>query len=298
MIYLRRNGTAIARTPSVGSPPTFVRRVLASKVNLVCLAYLGVLVVVAVLAPLIAPHAPQTQDLTKAFAPPFSPDHILGTDQLGRDTLSRLVYAARVSLIAPLIAVGVGLGIGVPLGLFAGYIGGAFDWLISRVADALIALPALVLALALIGVLGPSLVNAMIAVGIAYSPRLFRVVRGATLAVREETYIEASRVVGCSTTRTLFLHLLPNVRSPLLVQLTLMMGLSLLAEASLSFLGLGVQPPDASWGSMLRTAFENNFAGPWLAWFPGLAIVVTVLSFNLLGDGIQDAIGRQRGARR
>lgn len=298
MNYLRRHGTAIARTPSVGSPPTFARRVLASKVNLVCLTYLGILVVVAVLAPLIAPHAPQTQDLTKTFARPISPDHILGTDQLGRDTLSRLVYAARVSLIAPLIAVGVGLGVGVPLGLLAGYIGGAFDWLISRVADALIALPALVLALALIGVLGPSLVNAMIAVGIAYSPRLFRVVRGATLAVREETYIEASRVVGCSTIRTVFLHVLPNVRSPLLVQLTLMMGLSLLAEASLSFLGLGVQPPDASWGSMLRTAFENNFAGPWLAWFPGLAIVVTVLSFNLLGDGIQDAIGRQRGARR
>jgi len=279
-------------------PPTFGRRLLRSRVNLLCVGYLLLLVVVAVLAPLIAPHGPENQDLLNRFAPPFSPDHLMGTDQLGRDTLSRLMQATRVSLIAPLIAVGVGLVIGVPLGLLAGYLGGVFDWVVSRIADALIALPALVLALALVGVLGPSLVNAMVAVGIAYSPRLLRVVRSATLTVREETFIEASRVVGCSTPRLVFHHVLPNVRSPLLVQLTLMMGLSLLAEASLSFLGLGVQPPEASWGSMLRTAFENNFAGPWLAWFPGLAIVITVLSFNLLGDGIRDAIGRQQGDRR
>lgn len=278
-------------------PPRFWRRVVASKVNDACLVYLLLLVVVAVLAPWLSPHSPQTQDLANNFAPPLSPDHLLGTDQLGRDILSRLLHAARVSLIAPLIAVSVGLVIGVPLGLLAGYLGGVLDWVVSRVADALIALPALVLALALVGVFGPSLTNAMIAVGIAYSPRLLRVVRGATLAVREETYIEASRVVGCSTTRLIFTHVLPNVRSPLLVQLSLLMGISLLAEASLSFLGLGVQPPDASWGSMLRTAFENNFAGPWLAWFPGLAIVVTVLAFNLLGDGIRDAVGRERGSR-
>lgn len=288
---------AVEPYAEIGSPPKFWRRVLQSKVNIVCLGYLLLLVVVAVLAPVLAPYAPETQDLANNFAPPLSPDHLLGTDQLGRDILSRLIYAARVSLIAPVIAVGVGVVIGVPLGLLAGYIGGAFDWVVSRVADALIALPALVLALALVGVFGPSLSNAMVAVGIAYSPRLLRVVRGATLAVREETYVEASRVVGCSTTRLVFMHVLPNVRSPLLVQLSLLMGISLLAEASLSFLGLGVQPPDASWGSMLRTAFENNFSGPWLAWFPGLAIVITVLAFNLLGDGIRDAVGRERGTR-
>lgn len=280
------------------SPPGFGRRMLQSKVNVACLVYLALLVLVAVLAPLIAPQAPQAQDLAERFKPPLSPDHLLGTDQLGRDTFSRLVYAARVSLIAPLIAVAVAFVLGVPFGLLAGYLGGAFDWLVSRVADALIALPALVLALALVGVLGPSLTNAMIAVGVAYAPRLLRVVRGATLVVREETYVEASRVVGCSTSRLMFFHVLPNVRSPLLVQLSLLMGGSLLAEASLSFLGLGVQPPDASWGSMLRTAFENNFSGPWLAWFPGLAIVVTVLSFNLLGDGIRDAVGRARAGQR
>lgn len=295
---LESSAAVVEETHDVaGSPPKFWRRLLASTLNVVCLAYLLALVVVALLAPVLAPHAPEAQDLANNFAPPLSPDHVLGTDQLGRDILSRLIYAARVSLVAPVIAVGVGMGIGVPLGLLAGYLGGAFDWVVSRLADALIALPALVLALALVGVFGPSLTNAMVAVGIAYSPRLLRVVRGATLAVREETYVEASRVVGCSTTRLVFAHILPNVRSPLLVQLSLLMGITLLAEASLSFLGMGVQPPDASWGSMLRTAFENNFAGPWLAWFPGLAIVITVLAFNLLGDGIRDAVGRARGGR-
>lgn len=279
------------------SQPGFGRRMVSSKVNVICLLYLAALAVLAVVTPLIAPWPPEAQDLTNTFAPPLSPEHILGTDHLGRDTLSRLLYGARVSLIAPVIAVAVASAIGIPLGLIAGYIGGGFDWVVSRIADAFIALPALVLALALVGVLGPSLTNAMIAVGIAYSPRLLRVVRGATMSVREETYIEASRVVGCSNTRILFRHVLPNVRSALLVQLSLMMGLSLLAEAGLSFLGLGVQPPEPSWGSMLKTAFENNYAGPWLGWFPGLAIVLTVLAFNLLGDGIQDAVGRRRGAQ-
>lgn len=302
----------VTRTPVEGAAPrpdapeprdagpgrVLLRRILKSKTNIACIAFLVFLTFVAVFAGWLSPHGPREQDLLNAFRPPFSPDHALGTDQFGRDLLTRLMYAARISLVAPLIAVGVGTAIGLPLGLLAGYLGGKLDWVLGRIADALIALPSLVLALAIIGVLGPSLVNAMLAVGIAYAPRLFRVVRGATLGVREETYIEASRVAGCSTPRLIFAHVLPNIRSPLLVQLTLMMGLALIAEASLSFLGLGVQPPEASWGVMLREAFENNFSGPWLVVPPGVAIVLTVLSFNLLGDGIRDAVGQQRGGAR
>ena len=292
-------GTARLPSPAelagTRSAPGFWRRLLRSRLNVVCLAYVITVGSVALLAPTLAPYSPNAQDLANTLAPLFSDGHPLGTDDLGRDVLSRLIYAARVSVMAPFIAVGVSAILGVPFGLLTGYLGGALDWVVSRIADALIALPALVLALALVGVFDPSLVNAMVAVGVAYSPRLLRIVRAATLAAREETYVEASRVVGCSTPRLLLMHILPNVRSPLLVQLSLLMGIALLAEASLSFLGMGVQPPEASWGSMLRTAFDNNFAAPWLAWFPGLAIVATVLAFNLLGDGIRDAVGLERG---
>jgi peptide/nickel transport system permease protein len=289
---------AVVTPREAGPGRVLVRRILRSKTNVACIVFLTFLTFIAIFAGALSPHGPREQDLLNSFAPPLSPGHVLGTDQFGRDLLSRLMYAARISLIAPLIAVGVGTAIGLPLGLLAGYLGGKLDWVLGRIADALIALPSLVLALAIIGVLGPSLVNAMLAVGIAYAPRLFRVVRGATLGVREETFIEASRVAGCSTPRLIFAHVLPNIRSPLLVQLTLMMGLALIAEASLSFLGLGVQPPDASWGVMLREAFENNFSGPWLVVPPGVAIVLTVLSFNLLGDGIRDAVGQQRRGSR
>lgn len=279
-------------TPSPGR--AFARRVWSSRTNKVCLIFLGFLVVVAAAAPWIAPYDPAHQKLASAFLPLFSDGHLLGTDQLGRDTLSRLIHATQISLVAPLIAVGFAVVTGLPLGLLAGYLGGRFDWIAGRVADALIALPALVLALAIIAIFGPGLVNAMLAVGAASAPRLFRVVRGSTINVREETYIEASKVVGCSTARTVLTHVLPNVRSPLLVQVTLMMSLALLAEAGLSFLGLGVQPPTASWGSMLRSAFDNRFQSPWMVVPPGIAIVLTILSLNMLGDGIRDAVGQER----
>ncbi|WP_052068070.1 ABC transporter permease [Rhodococcoides fascians] len=290
--------TSTASVAPVAHPaPCFLQRVLASRVNVACLLFLGILAVVALFAPLLAPYPQSMQNLTNSFATPLSDGHLLGTDHLGRDVLSRLIYSTRVSLLAPLLAVAVASVIGVPLGLIAGFVGGKLDWVLSRLADALIALPALVVALALIGALGPSLTNAMIAVGIAYAPVVLRIVRGQALAVRSETYIEAATVVGCSTFRTLRVHVLPNVRSPLLVTISLLMGHALLTEAALSFLGMGVQPPGASWGSMLRTASENTFSGPWLPWFPGIAIVLTVLALNLLGDGVRDAIGRERSTR-
>ncbi|SNS52303.1 ABC transporter permease [Rhodococcoides kyotonense] len=291
-------GSSTKTTSARQVPPSpgrlFVRRILKSRTNVVCLIFLGLLGVVAIAAPWIAPYDPAYQKLASAFLPLFSDDHILGTDQLGRDTFSRLIYATQISLVAPLIAVGFAAVTGLPLGLLAGYLGGKFDWITGRIADALIALPALVLALAIIAIFGPGLVNAMLAVGAASAPRLFRVVRGSTINVREETYIEASKVVGCSTPRTVLMHVLPNVRSPLLVQVTLMLSLSLLAEAGLSFLGLGVQPPTASWGSMLRSAFDNRFQSPWMVVPPGLAIMLTILSLNMLGDGIRDAVGQER----
>ena len=283
-------------SPAARSPMrVFGRRLLRSKVNLACLAFVLLIVVCAILAPVLAPYDPNLQHLASRYLPPFSSSQfILGTDDLGRDVLSRALYASRVSVTAPLISVGVALAAGVSFGLVAGFAGGRVDWLLSRLADAFNSIPALVLALAVIAVLGPGLVNAMLAIGLASAPRLFRVVRGASLAVREETYIEASIVVGCSRLRTVLVHVLPNVRSPLLVQTSLLMSLSLLAEAALSFLGLGIQPPAPSWGAMLRTAFEQQFLGPWLVVVPGLLIMLMVLSFNLLGDGIRDAIGRER----
>lgn len=240
---------------------TFVRRLLGSLTNRLCLLWLGIVITLAVLAPVLAPYEPTSQDLANTYQPPFSPGHLLGTDDLGRDYLSRVLYGTRVSGLAPFIAAAVGMGIGIPLGLLAGYLGGAFDWAVGRVADALMAIPTLIMAIAIIAIFGPGLVNAMVAIGIASAPRLFRLTRAATIGVREETYIEASRMVGCSTRRTIFVHVLPNIRSPLLVQVTLLMSLSFLAEASLSFLGLGVQPPDASWGSLLRSAFDHQYQG-------------------------------------
>ena len=289
-------GPALGPSKKRKATPTrvFFARVLRSRTNAACLIFLGFLVVVAVGAPWIAPYDPNAQDLSNAFAPMFAEGHVLGTDQLGRDTLSRLIWATQISMIAPLIAVSVAAVTGIPFGLLAGYIGGRFDWIAGRIADAFIALPALILALAIIAIFGPGLVNAMLAVGIAMAPALFRVVRGATLAVREETYIDASKIVGGSTARILFAHVLPNVRSPLLVMLSIMLSLCLLAEAGLSFLGLGVQPPTASWGSMLRSAFDNRFLGPWMIVAPGVAITLTILSLNMLGDGIRDAVGADR----
>lgn len=272
----------------------FLHRVLSSPSNVLCLSFLALLVVVALGAPWLAPYDPNRQDLSDAFAPLFSEGHLLGTDQLGRDTLSRLIYATQISLIAPVIAVGFAILLGLPTGLLAGYLGGKFDWIAGRFTDALMALPALILALAIIAMFGPGLVTAMLAVGVAMSPRMFRVVRGATLSVREETFIDASKIVGCSTPRMILTHVLPNVRSPLLVLISLMLSLCLLAEAGLSFLGLGIQPPTASWGSMLRGAFDNRFQSPWMIIPPGVAITVTILALNMLGDGIRDAVGQER----
>jgi peptide/nickel transport system permease protein len=284
-------------TGSVPAPvaevsPGPMRRFRQQKLAMIALAFLAVLSIVAVLAPLLAPFDPAATDVPRQFTPPGG-EFLMGSDDLGRDALSRLLYGTRISLVAPLIALAVAIGLGVPLGMLAGYVGGWIDWLISRVADTFMSLPAIILAIALVAALGPSTVNAMIALGIVYAPRLLRVVRGAVLVVREETFIEASRSIGMSSPRILGMHVLPNIVPPIIVQLSLMFGFAVLAEASLSFLGVGVQPPDASWGVLLRRGFVNLYEAPWLIVPPGIAIMLVVLAVQLIGDGLRDSLGQE-----
>ncbi|MCW2665635.1 MAG: peptide transporter permease [Frankiales bacterium] len=281
-----------ART--LGSPGLrrFVRRFRGNRLSVVALVVLSVLVLSSALAPWLAPYAPEAIDVRNRLAGP-SVDHWMGTDSLGRDTLSRLLFAGRVSLFAALTAVSIAAVLGVPLGLIAGYFGGAVDWALGRAADVLMTFPAIILAIAIIAATGPGLTNAMIALGIVYAPRLFRVVRSATLAVRAETYIEASVSIGTPSYDVILRRVLPNILSPLLVQISLMLAAALLAEAALSLLGLGVVPPTASWGNMLGRGFEDIRSTPALVWWPGLSIALATLSFNLIGDGLRDAMGRE-----
>ena len=268
------------------------RRLRQQRPAMIALAYLVVLVVCAILAPVIAPADPIEQDLGSSLMGP-SKDHLLGTDRLGRDTLSRVIFGSRASLLAAAQAVVVASVLGLPVGVVAGVARGWFDTVVSAVADAILSIPAIVLALAIIGVLGPNLTNAMVAIGIVYAPRLFRVVRAATISVREETFIDAAYVSGTSTLTVARTHVMPNIMSPLVVQVSLALGFAVLAEAAISFLGLGVQPPDASWGVMLGNATSLMGDHPELALAPGIAIVLTVLAFNVLGDGLNDALGHE-----
>jgi peptide/nickel transport system permease protein len=255
-------------------------------VGLVTVAFV---ILVALLAPWIAPYDPAQQSWTTVRKPP-SAAYWFGTDEVGRDLLSRIIYGARASLSAGVVSVAIAIGVGVPLGLLAGYVGGFVDGLISRVTDAMLACPFLILAIALAAFLGPSLTNAMIAIGVTATPLFVRLTRGQVLSVKAEDYVEAARAVGNPHWRIAFRHILPNVLPQLLVQATLTVATAIIAEASLSFLGLGQQPPAPSWGSMLNSAQRFLVNAPWMAVWPGLAIFVTVLSFNLLGDGLRDAL--------
>ncbi|MFV0256873.1 MAG: ABC transporter permease [Acidimicrobiales bacterium] len=270
----------------------FIRRFKSNKLAVAALIYLILLILVAIFAGVLAPKGLLDQDLGNALADPGQ-GGVLGTDGLGRDVLTRMIFATRVALVAVLQALLVGLILGVIPGLIAGYFGGWVDAIIMRITDAIMAVPPLILAVAIVGVLGINLRNAMIAVGVIFAPSFLRLVRGSVVAVREETYIEAARSTGTSSGRIILRHILPNVLPPLLVQLALTAGFAMLAEASLSFLGLGVQPPEASWGTMLDEGRRRMSEQPWLVVWPGLALSLTVLAFNLLGDGIRDSLGRE-----
>jgi peptide/nickel transport system permease protein len=252
-------------------------------------------VTVAILAPLIAPDDPIATSWTAIRKAP-SAAHWMGTDENGRDVLSRVIYGARASLLAGVVSVLIAAGIGVPSGLLAGLSGGWVDAVLSRIVDAMLACPFLILAIALAAFLGPDLTNAMIAIGVSTAPRFMRVARAATLDAASNDYVEAARALGNPPWRVAVRHVLPNIVPPILVQGTLAIAAAIIAEASLSFLGLGQQPPDPSWGSMLNSAQRFLSQAPWLAVFPGIAIFLCVLSFNLVGDGLRDALDpRGRG---
>jgi peptide/nickel transport system permease protein len=271
-----------------------LRRLARRRMALVGLAVVAFFLVVALAAPLVAPYDPLATDWRAVRKPP-STLHFFGTDELGRDVLARLIWGTRASLMAGLVSVSIAVGVSVPLGLVSGYLGGAVDGLLMRMIDAMLAIPFLILAIALAAFLGPNLTNAMIAIGVAQTPIFTRLTRGQVLAVKHEDYIEAARAVGNSHRRIVLRHILPNVLAPILVQATLAIAAAIIAEAALSFLGLGQQPPAPSWGSMLNTATHSISQAPWMAVWPGLAIFSLVLSFNLLGDGLRDALDPRRG---
>ena len=285
-----RPARAVPRRPRSRALGAFLRNRAAVAGALVVLAF----VAVAVLAPLLAPYDPlKTNFLLIRKAP--SAAHWLGTDDLGRDILSRLLFGARASLLAGCISVGIALAIGVPVGLVSGYFGGWIDGILSRVVEALLSCPFLVLAIALGAFLGPSLGNAMIAIGLSAMPIFARLTRGQVLAVKAEDYIEGARALGLPDRWIVLRYVLPNALAPIVVQATLAIAGAIIAEASLSFLGLGQQPPAPSWGSMLNTAKNFLDQAPWMSISPGAAIFAAVLGFNLLGDGLRDALDPREG---
>jgi len=266
-----------------------LRRLIRRKGAVVGLVVITIFIVLALFAPLIAPYDPLATSWTLVRKPP-SALHWFGTDELGRDVLARVIFGARASLLAGAISVTIALGIGLPLGLLAGYRGGVIDALISRITDAMLACPFLILAIALAAFLGPSLGNAMIAIGVTTTPIFVRLTRGQTMSVKVDDYVEAARAMGNPRWRIALVHILPNIMPALLVQATLSIAAAIIAEAALSFLGLGQQPPGPSWGSMLNAAQRFLTNAPWMAIWPGLAIFLVVLSLNLVGDGLRDAL--------
>jgi peptide/nickel transport system permease protein len=280
---------AEVRRPT-GSPAwAFAQRVARNRAALAGGILLAIMTSVAILAPLIAPYAPTAQNFADYLLPP-GPAHLFGTDEQGRDGLSRVIYGSRISLWIGVVAVSIAAAGGLVLGLLAGYFGGWIDSLIMRGMDVMLAFPEILLALAVAAALGPALTTVMAAVGIASIPYYARVVRSSVLNARESEYVIAARVVGCPDARIMVRHVLPNSLAPVLVLATTGVAAAIITGAALSFLGLGVQPPTPEWGSMLSISRTYLQHAPWMAVFPGLAIMITVVAINLLGDGVRDAL--------
>lgn len=266
-----------------------------SPLTIVGFALIAILALIALSAPLIAPANPLKQVLSTRLRPP-SAEHWLGTDQLGRDVLSRMIYGARISLLIGTVVVVLAAGVGTLVGLVAGYAGGWLDETLMRLTDVFFAFPALILAMAISGALGPSLTNAMIAIAVVSWPVYARLVRAQVLSLRAREFVEASRGLGASAQRIVWGHILPNTLAPLLVQASFDMGGAILSAAGLSFIGFGTQPPTAEWGVMISEGRNFIVTHPWLSLFPGIAILLTVAAFNLIGDGLRDALDpRLRG---
>lgn len=269
--------------------PGLVRLLAGNPGAVAGLAVLALLAAGAVAAPGLTPYSPTAIDLGGAAAPP-SAAHWFGRDQVGRDILTRMLYGARLSLLVGFVAVGIGVAVGAPVGLMAGYLGGPADLLAMRLVDVMMAFPSILLALLVVTVLGPGLENAMVAVGVAAIPLFARLARASALSVKEMEYVAAARALGQSTSRIVARHVAPNCVAPLVVQATLRVGTAILTAASLSFLGLGVQPPSPEWGAMVSDGRTYITTAPHITIFPGLAIVLAVLGFNVLGDGLNDAL--------
>jgi peptide/nickel transport system permease protein len=288
--------TAAEATGAVAAPRTedqpwrrALRRLVRRRGAMIGAVVVFFFIFIAVFAPLVAPFDPLKTDWGAVRKAP-SLAHLFGTDEIGRDVLARVIYGARASLMAGVVSVCISLALGVPIGLVSGYLGRWLDGLLMRITDAMLACPFLILAIALAAFLGPNLTNAMIAIGISAMPAFIRLTRAQVLAAKVEDYVEAARAVGNPHLRIVLRHILPNIVAPVMVQATLAIAAAIIAEASLSFLGLGQQPPSPSWGSMLNTAKNFLSQAPWMAVWPGLAIFFVVLSFNLLGDGLRDAL--------
>ena len=285
--------TSVAATATVA--PTrrggrLRRRFARRPIAVVGLVGVCVVVLVALFAPLLAPYGPNVSDYNAILKPPGSPGHLLGTDDVGRDLLSRLIVGTRASLTAGVLATMLAVAVAVPLGMIAGYYRGWVDPVLSRITDVVLSFPFLILAVGLAAILGPSLINAAVALAVAQVPMFVRIARGEVLSLREQEYVQAAVVNGAPTRVILFRHMLPNILSPLVVQTTVAIPSAIIGAAVLSFLGLGVQPPTPAWGTMLSDAQQYVSQAPWFALFPGLAIALTTLSFNLFGDGLRDVL--------
>jgi ABC-type dipeptide/oligopeptide/nickel transport system permease subunit len=274
--------------PRAGS--RFRRRFARRPVAVVGLVGVITVVVVAIFAPLIAPYDAAASDYSAILQPPGTPGHLLGTDDIGRDMLSRLVVGTRASITAGVFATALAMVLAVPVGMVAGYYRGWIDPVVSRITDVVLSFPFLILAVGLAAILGPSLTNATIALAVAQIPMFVRIARGEVLGLREQEYVQAAIVNGAPSRTILLRHMLPNILSPLIVQATVAIPAAIIGAAVLSFLGLGVQPPTPAWGTMLSDAQQYVTQAPWFATFPGLAIALTTLSFNLFGDGLRDVL--------
>lgn len=288
----REAGSAIAGRATQSQRQLFFRRLKKSRQAIVGLVIVGLLIVVAILAPVLAPYEPTKQDLINQFIPPGS-DHWFGTDEFGRDILSRIIHGSRISLQVGVIAVGIAMVAGTLIGLLAGFYGGWFDMVSQRLIDVMLAFPGLLLALAIIAVLGTGIQNVMIAVGIGSVPTYARLVRAQVMSAKEREYVEAARAMGARDYRLLIKHIFPNVISSLIVLGSLGVANAILSAAALSFIGLGAQPPSPEWGAMLSQGRDFLRDQWWITTFPGIFIALTVLGFNLVGDGLRDAFDPQ-----
>jgi peptide/nickel transport system permease protein/dipeptide transport system permease protein len=273
----------------------FIKQYKRNKAAVIGFIIVVILVFMAIFAPFIAPHQPDIQDLAHRLTPPMWQEgglskYLLGTDDFGRDLFSRIIYGARISLLVGAISVGMSLSFGLVMGMLAAYYGGKVDLFIMRIVDIMLAIPAILLAIVVVSILGPSLANAMIAIGIVGIPTYARVVRASVLAEREKEYVIASRINGSSNARLMFKVILPNAATPIIVQSTMGFASAVLEAAGLSFLGLGAQPPTPEWGAMLSDSLQFIMTAPWMIFYPGLAIFLTVLGFNLMGDGLMDVL--------